>query len=90
MTDFNLVENSKKQPELLINAARNPRDKIFAALLARSGMRITEAISIKVTDVNFTNGPLTIVYLKERIKSKCPNCGELLGKRHFFCPYLMC
>jgi len=86
MTDINLVDNSKKQLELLINAAGNPRDKAFAALLARSGVRITEAISIKVPDINFTNGTLTIVHLKERIKSKCPDCGELLGKRHIFCP----
>ena len=86
MTDFNLVENSKKRLELLIEAAGNPRDEAFAALLARSGVRITEAINIEVTDVNFTNGTLTIVHLKERIKSKCPDCGEFLGKRHIFCP----
>jgi integrase/recombinase XerD len=29
---------------------------------------------------------LTIVHLKERIKSKCPGCGAILGKRHIFCP----
>ncbi len=70
----------------LIAATRNPRDRAFIALLAGSGMRITEAIQIKETDVDFTNRTLSILHLKARAKLKCPNCGELLGKRHFFCP----
>ena len=86
MPDISLVNNSKKQLELLINAAGNPRDEAFAAILGRCGVRITEAISIKETDVDFTNGTLTIVHLKERIKSKCLGCGAILGKRHIFCP----
>ena len=86
MTDINLVDNSKKQLELLIEAANNPRDKAFVTLLARSGVRISEAIQIKETDVDFTNRTLIIVHLKERIKSKCPGCGAILGKRHLFCP----
>jgi len=86
MTDFKLVDNSKKQLELLINAAKNPRDKAFIALLLRTGVRISEAIQTKESDIDFNNGNLIIVHLKERIKSKCPNCGELLGKRHLFCP----
>ena len=86
MADLGLVNNSKKQLELLIAAASNPRDEAFAALLGRSGVRISEAISIEETDVNFINGTLTIVHLKERIKCKCPQCGAILGKRHIFCP----
>ncbi len=91
MTWINQTQNSKKDNKLgqvdkLIAAAINPRDKAFIALLSRSGVRISEAIQIKESDVDFTNGTLTIVHLKERIKSKCPNCGELLGKRHLFCP----
>ena len=86
IADLGLVNNSKKQLELLIAAASNPRDEAFAALLGRSGVRISEAISIEETDVNFINGTLTIVHLKERIKCKCPSCGAILGKRHLFCP----
>ena len=78
--------NSKGQMDKLIAATRNPRDRAFIALLAGSGMRITEAIQIKETDVDFTNRTLSILHLKARAKLKCPNCGELLGKRHFFCP----
>ncbi len=86
MTDKNLVNSSKKQLDRLISAARNPRDKAFVALLARDGTRISEAIQIKETDVDFTNGTLSIIHLKERLKSKCPGCGAILGKRHVFCP----
>ena len=70
----------------LIASASNPRDRAFIALLARTGIRISEAIQLKVSDVDFERGMLTIVHLKERVKLKCPNCGEVLGKRHVFCP----
>ncbi len=86
MTDFNLVENSKKQLELLIESATNFRDEAFVALLARDGLRISEAIHVKESDIDFTKGTLSIVHLKERLKSKCPSCGVILGKRHIFCP----
>ena len=86
MTDKNLVDSSKKQLDRLIGAARNPRDRAFVTLLARSGVRISEAIQIKESDVDFTNATLSIIHLKERLKSKCPGCGAILGKRHIFCP----
>ena len=91
MTQVNPIQNSKKDNKLgqvdkLIAAAINPRDKAFISTLAKTGMRISEATQLKVTDIDFTNGTLTIIHLKERLKLKCPNCGELLGKRHLFCP----
>jgi len=70
----------------LIAAASNPRDKAFVSLLARTGIRISEAIGLKVIDIDFQRGTLTIVHLKEKSKLKCPHCGESLGKRHLFCP----
>jgi len=75
-----------EQVERLIAAATNRRDKAFIALLARSGVRISEAIQINEDDIDFTKGTLTILHLKERLKLKCPYCNELLGKRHVFCP----
>jgi integrase/recombinase XerD len=72
--------------ERLIAAATNPRDRAFTALLARSGIRISEAVQIKVSDIDFEKAALTIVHLKERSKLKCPTCGATLGKRHLFCP----
>jgi len=74
------------QIEKLINACSNPRDKAFIALLARTGVRISEAIELKASDIEFKKGVLTILRLKERSKLKCPHCGESLGKKHFFCP----
>lgn len=70
----------------LINAGTNPRDRAYASTLGKTGMRISEAIQLKESDIDHKRGTLTIIHLKERVKLKCPNCGELLGKRHFFCP----
>lgn len=70
----------------LIAAAPNPRDKAFIALLARDGIRISEAIQVNESDIDFNNGTLNITHLKQRVKLKCPTCSELMGKRHLFCP----
>ena len=75
-----------EQVERLIAVATNPRDRAFIALLARTGIRISEAIELKTSDIDFERGVLTIVHLKEKSKLKCPHCGESLGKRHLFCP----
>jgi len=75
-----------QQVERLIAVATNLRDKAFIALLARTGVRISEAIELKISDIDFRRGILTIVHLKEKSKLKCPHCGESLGKRHMFCP----
>jgi len=72
--------------EKLINSCINPRDRAFIALLARTGIRISEVVQLKISDIDFQRGMLTIVHLKERSKLKCPHCGESLGKRHLFCP----
>jgi len=74
------------QIEKLISTCGNPRDKAFISLLARTGVRISEAIELKTSDIDFQRGTLTIVHLKEKSRLKCPHCGEGLGKRHLFCP----
>ncbi len=91
MTQITPIGDSKahllpEQGEKLIAAARNPRDKAFLSTLWKTGIRISEAAQLKVTDIDIERGTLTIVHLKERVKLKCPNCVELLGKRHIFCP----
>lgn len=75
-----------EQVEKLITVVTNLRDKAFIALLARTGIRISEAIELKTSDINFQRGILTIVHLKEKSRLRCPHCGESLGKRHLFCP----
>jgi len=72
--------------ERLVAGASNPRDKAFISLVARTGVRISEAIELKTRDIDFRRGILTIVHLKEKSRLKCPHCGESLGKRHVFCP----
>ena len=72
--------------ERLIDVGTNPRDKALVALLAREGIRISETIQLKVSDIDFERRTLTIVHLKERAKLKCPHCNDILGRRHLFCP----
>jgi len=72
--------------EKLINACSNPRDRAFIALLARTGIRVSEAIKLETSDIDSKRGTLTITHLKERMRLKCPHCGESLGKKHLFCP----
>lgn len=91
MTHVSPIQNPEghlepKHIEKLITAAKNPRDKALIAVLAREGVRISEAVQLKVSDIDFDRRTLTIMHLKERLKLKCPNCQELLGKRHLFCP----
>ena len=91
MTQVTSIHDSKgylepEHIERLIAAATNPRDRAFIAVMAKTGMRITEEIQIKTSDIDYKAGTLTIIHLKERVKLKCPGCGELLGKRHLFCP----
>ncbi len=67
-------------------AATNLRDKILIHLLFYLGCRVTEALSIKVNDIDFTQQTVTIIHLKRRIKLSCPTCGTRLGANHVFCP----
>jgi len=75
-----------EQLDKIVDAATSRRDKAFISTLEKTGLRISEAVQLKVTDIDFKRGTLTIIHLKERMKLKCPNCGEILGKRHLFCP----
>jgi integrase/recombinase XerD len=62
------------------------RDVLLIRLLVRLGCRISEALALKVEDIDFTQGMVTIEHLKTRIKLDCPQCGGALGKSHTFCP----
>jgi len=71
---------------LMEKTVTNLRDKIMIHLLFRLGCRISEALSIKVDDIDFNQGTVTIIHLKHRIKLSCSNCGTRLGAAHLFCP----
>ena len=70
----------------LENVATNVRDKLLVRLLFRLGCRISEALGIAVSGIDFKEGAVTIEHLKSRIKLACPRCGARLGKTHSFCP----
>jgi len=71
---------------MMEKAASNLRDKILIRLLFRLGCRISEALALKVEDVDFARGTVTIKHLKSRLKLSCVNCGARLGVGHVFCP----
>lgn len=71
---------------LIEKAASNLRDKILIRLLFHLGCRITEALSLKVEDIDFTRGTVTIIHLKRRVTLSCANCGARLSINHSFCP----
>lgn len=80
------VQLQLEQVDRLIAVATNPRDKALVSVLGKTGIRISQTVQLMVTDIDFNRGTLTILHLKEHVKLKCPNCGEVLGKRHLFCP----
>lgn len=62
------------------------RDRLLVRLLFRLGCRISEALALKVKDIDFDRGTVTIEHLKAHVKLCCPRCGARLGKSHKFCP----
>lgn len=72
--------------EQLEKAATCLRDKLLIRLLFHLGCRISEALAIKVEDIDFSQGTATILHLKSRLKLSCPHCQAKLGKSHRFCP----
>ncbi len=72
--------------ESLERATTNLRDRLLIRLLSHLGCRISEALGIKVEDIDLDNHTITIQHLKTRIKLSCPKCNVRLGKSHTYCP----
>ncbi len=72
--------------EMMEQAASCLRDRLLVRLLFRLGCRVSEVLAVKVTDINFTDGIVTVLHLKTRIRLLCPDCKASLGRRHHFCP----
>lgn len=66
--------------ERMESAATYFRDRLLIRLLFRLGCRISEALALKVEDIDFTRGTVTIEHLKTRLKLACPECGAGLGQ----------
>jgi len=71
---------------LMEEATTNLRDRLLVRILFRLGCRVSEALALKVEDVDFVQGMVTIEHLKSRLKLSCPKCGARLGRSHTFCP----
>jgi len=76
------IEETKK----LEGAAVCLRDKLLIRILSHLGCRISEALTIKVGDIDFSQGTVTIQHLKTRLKVACSQCGAKLGRSHTYCP----
>ena len=72
--------------EKLEEAAEYLRDRLLIRMLFHLGCRVSEALGIKASDIDFKQGLVTIQHLKQRIKLSCPECSARLGKGHKFCP----
>jgi len=59
---------------------------LLVRLLSHLGCRVSEALGIRVADVNFAKGTVTSQHLKTRFKLACPRCNARLGRSHVFCP----
>ncbi len=71
---------------LMEKAASNLRDKLLIRTLFHLGCRISEALALKVEDIDFANGTVTIVHLKRRVKLAYPYCGAAIAVSHSYCP----
>jgi integrase/recombinase XerD len=71
---------------LIENAATNLRDRLLVSLLFHLGCRVSEALSLKVDDIDFVQGTVRIEHLKACVNLACPACSARLGKNHSFCP----
>ncbi len=67
-------------------AATNLRDRLLVRVLFHLGCRVSEALSLEVKDLDFNQGSVTILHLKERLRLACPKCNARLGRSHVFCP----
>ena len=74
-----------KEVERIEQAAECLRDKLLVRLLSHLGCRVSEALGITVSDIDFDQGTVAIVHLKKRIKLSCPNCKARLSRTARFC-----
>jgi integrase/recombinase XerD len=70
----------------LEQAAEYLRDKLLVRLLFHLGCRVSEVLGLRVEDIDFRQGIVTIQHLKTRIQLFCPQCHARLGKQNKFCP----
>ncbi|MEN8614211.1 tyrosine-type recombinase/integrase [Dehalogenimonas sp. THU2] len=70
----------------LEDAAQYLRDRLLIRLLFHLGCRVSEALALRLKDIDIRRGTVTIEHLKSRIQLSCPGCSARLGKGHKYCP----
>lgn len=76
----------RDEVKLLESKATNFRDRLLIRLLFHLGCRVSEALALKVEDLDFEQGMVVIKHLKTRLNLRCPDCNVRLGRKHLFCP----
>lgn len=67
-------------------AATCLRDRLLVRLLFHLGCRVSETLALKVQDIDFGQGTVTIMHLKTSFRLSCHYCQARLGRRHSYCP----
>jgi len=77
---------SVEEVEALENAAKYLRDRLLVRVIFWSMIRVSEAVVLRVEDIDFDQGTLTIQHLKTRTRILCPFCQTRLSRAAKFCP----
>ena len=75
-----------EEVEHMAQAATCVRDEVLIRVLFWLSCRVSEALGIRVEDVNPAQGTVTIKHLKMRIRLGCPHCNTRLSRAAKFCP----
>ena len=75
-----------EEVERMAQAATCLRDGLLIRMLFWLSCRVSEALGIRVEDVNPGQGTVTIKHLKTRIRLSCPHCNTRLSRAARFCP----
>ncbi len=67
-------------------ATSNLRDRLLIRLLFHLGCRISEALALETSHINFINKTVTIQHLKTSVRITCPDCNSRLSRTSTFCP----
>jgi integrase len=54
------VTVNEKEIEALVQACKSPQEKLIVLLLSYTGLRVSEAANLKVSDINMEEGTLTV------------------------------
>jgi integrase len=71
-TNRNRYRMTREEVLLLLEAAEHPRDRALVAFLANTGLRISEAVRMRVRDVAFNKGELYVYLPKTKEEVTVP------------------